>query len=401
MADTSLFRTVDLVIKRRNLLALVLVFAVLAAGTLVTVVTGRDGGTTKESTQSASLLPVLRSCVGSPTAQRCITDAFDELQGQLGTIELVNQLFQFRTAEPRATEYCHEVALALGHTGWAEFRDVRKALDAGTPVCASGYLHGVQEAVGEDTSIPTADLIPALDQMCESMPGDTFRVCYHGAGHAVIKRIGQNLQAGLEMCTGFDDVAPTGPVNDDNYDSKYTARELCAEGVTMRYFEPLASAVVAEIPNVRDLRTATRELQNPFHSCAGVVDPSLRWGCFEYASRAYDHTVPSYTRIVDYCNLAPHIDQLPCFFGLSRELAYTPGTDSKHSLTSYCLKAVDPDAAYFCGQNVLLNRITITGDYTTPVEICESLPKSEIVNRICRRVAAFARPNDNESSRKF
>lgn len=393
--------TIFIVKKPRVLLART-AFLLAIVGLVVAVYPGQapwNRGTEKIAT--VELLPVMESCIGLPTAQRCLQDAFDALQGKMGTEALVNQLFQYRQAEPRATEYCHEIALALGRASLAEFKDPMKALAAGTPVCASGYIHGLQEAIGEDHVIPTEKLISSIEAMCSSLPIETFRVCYHGAGHAVNKRVGQDIQNGFSMCSQFSD-EPQKIIGDaTNYDAMYSPRELCAEGVTMRYFEPLADSVVVALPSVKDLAKAKGEIENPFSVCDAQTDSFLRWGCFEYASRAFHHNVASYTRIVDFCNLYGHDDQLPCFFGLSRELAYTPGTDSKHSLQTYCLKALDPDAAYFCGQNVLLNRITITGDYVTPVEICDSLPHSDIVTRICRRVATQSRPNENESSRGF
>ena len=358
----------------------------------------------KVSIQSDKLLPQLKVCLVGTAPMNCLNGFFTKNINRYYTKDLVNQLFLYRQAEPKATEYCHDIALAIGANAWQEFKDPSKAIAAGTPVCASGYLHGLQEAIGADLAIPKEKMLEDLYTICDQLTAtegdrsDMYKVCYHGIGHAANKRVGSDLKAGFAICAGLPTQVVRTP---DTYEKAYTKRELCAEGVSMRYFETLTIESEKFTNEADPGMKSTNTYSNPYTLCDSVTDKSIRYGCFEYATRSFIHNHKNYTKVVTLCNYYSPEDQLPCFFGLSRELAYSPETKSYDNVVNYCLHASSPDAAYFCAQNAILNRITIDNDIETPVKVCQSLEVNAVTQRICAKVKISLKLTDSENTRNF
>ena len=346
------------------------------------------------------IAPALKSCITDKDQRRCFTNYFNYAIGKYSSKDLANQLFYYRQAVPTATQYCHDQALAIGVQAWGEYKDLDKVLEFGTPVCASGFLHGVQEAVGLDKSIPTEKLVSLVSQVCSRITKDSFtdsnyRVCYHGIGHAVAKRTNNDISQGMLICATLDDTKP----KTDPFDASYTKRELCAEGLSMRYFESIVLDVSknASMPGKGVLTI----YENPFQICDKQVDPSLRYGCFEYGTRAFTHSDLDYNRTAALCNKYKRIDQVPCYFGISRELAYNAETDTYTNVTKICSQANDGEASYICGMNAIMNRITIDNNIATPLEICKKLPRNAVNTRICIYVKAHLAITSSENKRNI
>jgi hypothetical protein len=344
--------------------------------------------------------PTLKLCIKDSDQRRCFTNYFNYAIGKYNSKDLANQLYYYRTAVPTATQYCHDQALAIGIQAWGEYKDLDKVLEFGTPVCASGFLHGVQEAVGLDLAIPTETLVSLVSKVCSEITNDDFkdsnyRVCYHGIGHAVAKRTSNDIEKGMEICATLDATKPkTNP-----FDASYTKRELCSEGLSMRFFESIVLDVTkdATLPK-KGVLTIN---ENPYQICDKQKDLSLRYGCFEYGTRAFTHTDLDYNRTAMLCNLYKKIDQVPCYFGISREVAYTAETDTFTNVTEICSQANDPDASYICGMNAIMNRITIDNNITAPLEICGRLPKNAVNKRICTYVKDHLVITSSENERNI
>ena len=346
------------------------------------------------------IAPTLKLCITDKDQRRCFTNYFNYAIGKYNSKELANQLFYYRTAVPTATQYCHDQALAIGIQAWGEYKNLDKVLEFGTPVCASGFLHGVQEAVGLDTSIPTETLVSLVSKVCSKITGDDFtdsnyRVCYHGIGHAVAKRTNNNIEDGMEICATLDATKPkTNP-----FDASYTKRELCSEGLSMRFFESIVLEV-GKNPSLPGKGTLTIN-ENPFQICDKQKDPSLRYGCFEYGTRAFTHTELDYNRTAMLCNFYGKADQIPCYFGISREVAYTAETDTFTNVTKVCSQANDPEARYICGMNAIMNRITIDNNIVAPLEICKKLPSNAVNKKICNYVKDHLVITSSENERNI
>lgn len=395
--------------KRKSTALFFLVLALAVIGFIVTGIKGVDKKSvptqdSKVRLSSTTLIPQLKVCVSDSAPMNCINAFFSKGSSKYYTADLVNQLYLYRKAEPKATEYCHDIALTIGFNAWSEFKDPLKALKAGTPVCASGYLHGLQEGIGNDKTLSESQMMSNLHAICDNLTGSEgerssmFKVCYHGIGHAINKRVGFDAPAGYDICASLPSTRPSTP---DKYEQAYTQRELCAEGVSMRYFETLTTKSESFVNEVDPGKSSTNIFTNPYGICDKVSDSSIRYACFEYATRSFIHSSKSYKKVVTLCNYYNDSDQLPCFFGLSRELAYSPGTKSLENVKDYCLKASSPDAAYFCAQNAILNRITIDNDIRTPVEVCKALEKNAVTEKVCAKVSISLKLTQSENSRNF
>ncbi|MEA2224147.1 MAG: hypothetical protein QOH83_2523 [Solirubrobacteraceae bacterium] len=147
--------------------------------------------------------------------------ALDELQREIGTNTAV-------------AGDCHRIAHRMGSAALARFKDkVAPAFIAGSPVCASGYYHGIIERafLGQ----PTDKLAVVARQLCSDPKITAQRFlayqCIHGLGHGLMIYTGYDLPGSLRTCdelgTGFERVSCSGGVFMENFNSSY--------GVTSKY----------------------------------------------------------------------------------------------------------------------------------------------------------------------
>ena len=129
---------------------------------------------------------------------------------------------------------CHRIAHRMGSAALSRFKDkVAPAFIAGSPVCASGYYHGIIERafLGQ----PTNKLGVVARQMCtdSQITKQTFLLyqCIHGLGHGLMIYTGYDLPLSLTTCKGlrtdFDKISCSGGVFMENFSSSY--------GVTSKY----------------------------------------------------------------------------------------------------------------------------------------------------------------------
>lgn len=341
----------------------------------------------------------LALCVEDSDHRKCFTNYFIDSVKERDSKYLVNQLFLYRDAVPTATQYCHEEALAIGKLAWNEYKNLEEILKFGTPVCASGFLHGVQEAIGEDASIESNSMINLVSKVCDEITNNdfrdsNFRVCFHGIGHAVYKKEG-DFNKGMAICETMDDTR-YGTVK---FEQSYTKRELCSEGFAMRFFEPFQPKIdeSKEMPKGKP----DNVIENPYSLCDKLKDKSLRYGCFQYGTRAYGHNELDYNRESYLCNQYPPEDSMPCYYGISRELAYSADTDTFDNVTKYCSQAKDNYSGFICGTNAILNRITINNDLNEPIEVCNKFPKTKFYGDICEYVKARLKLTESENKRSI
>jgi hypothetical protein len=122
----------------------------------------------------------------------------------------------------------------MGSAALSRFHDkVAPAFVAGSPVCASGYYHGIIERafLGQ----PTNRLAVVAGQLCtdSQITAQRFLLyqCIHGLGHGLMIYTGYDLPLSLRTCDGlkgdFDQVSCSGGVFMENFSSSY--------GVTSKY----------------------------------------------------------------------------------------------------------------------------------------------------------------------
>ncbi len=164
----------------------------------------------------------------------CIEQAFGNVTFNEGPDAALAKL-QASLESNRAVQIdCHRIAHRMGSAALTRFRDrVAPAFVAGSPICASGYYHGIIERafLGQ----PTARLATVARQLCSDPQINAQRFlsyqCIHGLGHGLMIYSGYDLPQSLHTCdelrTGFARVSCSGGVFMENFNSSY--------GVKSRY----------------------------------------------------------------------------------------------------------------------------------------------------------------------
>ncbi len=170
---------------------------------------------------------------GEGTAE-CIEQAFGNVTFNEGPDAALAKL-QATLQSNRAVQIdCHRIAHRMGSAALTRFKDrVAPAFVAGSPICASGYYHGIIERafLGQ----PTERLATVARQLCSDPKIDAQRFlsyqCIHGLGHGLMIYSGYDLPQSLQTCdglrTGFQRVSCSGGVFMENFNSSY--------GVKSRY----------------------------------------------------------------------------------------------------------------------------------------------------------------------
>src|SRR5919109_4223401 len=102
--------------------------------------------------------------------------------------------------DPVVRAQCHGLAHAIGHAAGERFRDVAEAYRRGDRFCASGYYHGVLEAIVPGPARPGALQRP--DGVCASLPRGSVAEgnCAHGLGHGFMAVRANEVPASLRLC---------------------------------------------------------------------------------------------------------------------------------------------------------------------------------------------------------
>lgn len=103
---------------------------------------------------------------------------------------------------------CHEIAHLIGRTAGKKYPDISEAYSLGDDFCASGYYHGVMQAlvdtVGKDKIIGRISTIcaPLAQKKQYGLPHYN---CVHGLGHGLMSVEGNQLFNALHNCDGLND----------------------------------------------------------------------------------------------------------------------------------------------------------------------------------------------------
>lgn len=164
----------------------------------------------------------------------CLEQAFGNMTFNDGPKPALTRLQSLITSNTDVAADCHRIAHRMGSAALTRFKDnVAPAFIAGTPVCASGYYHGIIERafLGQ----PTDELAVIARQLCSDPQISAQRFlsyqCIHGLGHGLMIYTGYDLPGSLKTCdslrSGFDRVSCSGGVFMENFNSSY--------GVTSKY----------------------------------------------------------------------------------------------------------------------------------------------------------------------
>ncbi len=164
----------------------------------------------------------------------CLEQAFGNLTYNEGPKPALARLQTMVSSDAAVAGNCHRISHRMGSAALSRFDDkVAEAFIAGSPICASGYYHGIIERafLGQ----PTSKLAVVAGQLCSDSKIAEQRFllyqCIHGLGHGLMIYTGYDLPVSLKTCDGlkedFDQVSCSGGVFMENFNSSY--------GVTSKY----------------------------------------------------------------------------------------------------------------------------------------------------------------------
>lgn len=136
------------------------------------------------------------ACDAMPYERRvtCLAQAYGNLAFRAGPRDAVRRVERaLGQASHPVKENCHRIMHAVGAASLERFAgSIERAFAAGTPLCASGYHHGVVEQVsGFDDQLE-------LEDTCRDIAGRI--ACLHGLGHGIAIAAGYDRDRALDRC---------------------------------------------------------------------------------------------------------------------------------------------------------------------------------------------------------
>lgn len=311
----------------------------------------------------------------------CLEQAFGNLTFSDGPKPALTQLQSMITSDNAVASDCHRIAHRMGSAALTRFDDrVAPAFIAGTPVCASGYYHGIIERafLGQ----PTHKLDVVARQLCgdPQIAGQRFLAyqCIHGLGHGLMIYTGYDLPGSLKTCdglrSGFDRVSCSGGVFMENFNSSY--------GVTSKYLRKndpiypcndvqkrhklycylLVTANILRLTNYDQKKTADACRRSE----PGWVDT-----CYESFGRDVSGIAgKDESKALASCRLAKSY-QGACLYGVAREIVNAD--------------AMPPRGGRFCSQAPVRYRARCYSGVGSVLASLESTPES--LRAACRKVS--------------
>jgi mono/diheme cytochrome c family protein len=260
----------------------------------------------------------------------CLEQAFGNVVYDKGPKPALDLLRRTLQTDAAVAAGCHRIAHRMGSAALSRFKDkVAPAFIAGSPVCASGYYHGIIERafLGQ----PTDRLAVVARQLCSDPQINEQRFlayqCIHGLGHGLMIYTGYDLPGSLKTCddlsTGFDRISCSGGVFMENFNSSY--------GVTSKYLranDPIypCNAVAKRhklycylLVTANILRVERGDQARTAQACRGS---EAAWvaTCFESFGRDVSGIAGNDAgKALASCRLAKR-NQGDCLYGVSREI---------------------------------------------------------------------------------
>jgi cytochrome c553 len=260
----------------------------------------------------------------------CFEQSFGNLTYREGAKPALDELQKMMGTNTTVASDCHRIAHRMGSAALALYKDdVAKAFIAGSPVCWSGYYHGIVERafLGQ----PDDKLAVVARQLCSDPEINVQRFlayqCIHGLGHGLMIYTGYDLPGSLKTCdglkTGFDRVSCSGGVFMENFTSSY--------GITSKYLrknDPIYPCnAVAERHKLYCYLLVT---SNALHlngydlkkAAASCLDAEPNWvsTCYESFGRDVSGLAgQDATKALANCRLATRYES-QCLYGVSRDI---------------------------------------------------------------------------------
>ena len=327
----------------------------------------------------------------------CLEQAFGNLTFNEGPKIALARLQTMSTTDGSVASDCHRISHRMGSAALSRYKDkVAPAFIAGSPVCASGYYHGIIERafLGQ----PTDKLGVVARQLCADPQIADQRFleyqCIHGLGHGLMIYTGYDMPGSLKTCDGlqsdFDQISCSGGVFMENFSSSY--------GVTSKYLrknDPIYPCdAVAERYKAQCYGLVTANLLKSTNydqkkTAAGCRRSEPRWlsVCFESFGRDVSGLAGrSASKALASCRLAGD-NQGDCLYGVAREIVNSDAAGERGA--RFCQRVPQRHRSRcFSGVGSVMSSIEPTQDALRAA--CRRL--SGRYNRFCQQGAGLIAP---------
>jgi hypothetical protein len=221
---------------------------------------------------------------------------------------------------------CHQIAHVIGRAAGDRYGDVAKAYEQGDNFCASGYYHGVMEAVvgriGYEQIRPKLNTICASAARARQYDLEHYN-CVHGLGHGVMAVNNSELFDALDTCDSLTDS---------------WERESCYGGVFMEN-------VMDEINPEHHTKYLKRD--DLVYPCNAVADPYKQQCFLMQTSHALQVTGYDFDRVFVMCDGVDGTFRGTCYQSLGRDASGNTVSDAVRT-RDLCMKGRDHDAQQNC-----------------------------------------------------
>ncbi len=158
----------------------------------------------------------------------CVLQAFGNMTYRDGPKPALAELEQRIASDPGTAQQCHRISHLMGSAALARYKgSVARAFVQGSPVCASGYYHGILERAF--AARPNERPATVAKSLCVD-PAITAQVfvryqCLHGLGHGLMINSGYDMPGSLKVCNAladdFEQSSCDGGVFMENFNTSY------------------------------------------------------------------------------------------------------------------------------------------------------------------------------------
>lgn len=270
---------------------------------------------------------------------------------------------------PFVTRNCHQFAHEIGRAAGHKYGDVAEAYANGDDFCASGYFHGVMEAIadllGEET------LFAQVDDVCadfrEERPYALEHYnCVHGLGHGLMAVTYAELFRALDGCDGLTDG---------------WERESCLSGVFME------NIMAKDNPHHT---TAYLRDDEPLYPCTDV-DDSYKQGCYIIqSSHALSVVGYDFAAVFDLCLSIEAAFQTICIQSLGRDVSGHTLNDVPRTV-ELCMLGPDEFAQENCFIGAAKDYVYHFHNDTEGLELCAAIEDPGMSGRCTETIEVFYR----------
>ncbi len=278
----------------------------------------------------------------------CYLAAFKSLYNKSGPELVMTTLNQLSTSDETIKRDCHPYAHAIGTYAFTQIGDALKAFSYGSPICASGYYHGVMEGYLTKVRNEKLDLKKEIVNLCDAKDKDTRFMqfqCLHGLGHGLTMYFNEDIMKALPYC--------------DTLKTLWDM-ESCYGGVFME------NIVVKDVPGHKSLYLKAEE---PEYPCNTVAE-NYKFSCYYLISSWYlQLTSYDFDKTFDMCDQVRADFVWVCYQSMGRDIS---GTTLRNAVESEKDCSLGQDKYYQdCIIGVVKDFTNTTVGVTEPANFCQ------------------------------